>query len=190
MNITVIYATARKKRSCTYNIAQLLINELLDGGELFEFSLPKDMPHACVGCYCCIRGMEQNCGGAYALAPIIDAMDRSELIIFCTPTYVFHAPGQMKTLLDHFAYRWIIHRPDLSFMKKQAVIINTAGGGGMSSTVRDIKDSTDHWGIARTHILKQKVWDYDWTNLPDNFRSSAEQRSCARQRASSTMHGI
>lgn len=176
MNITVIYATARKKRSCTYNIAQLLINELLDGGELFEFSLPKDMPHACVGCYCCIRGMEQNCGGASALAPIIDAMDRSELIIFCTPTYVFHAPGQMKTLLDHFAYRWIIHRPDLSFMKKQAVIINTAGGGGMSSTVRDIKDSTDYWGIARTHILKQKVWDYDWTNLPDNFRSSAEAK--------------
>ena len=83
-------------------------------------------------------------------------------------------PGQMKTLLDHLAYRWVIHRPDLAFMKKQAVIINTAGGGGMSSTVRDIKDSTDYWGIARTHILSQKVWDHDWTNLPESFRKSAE----------------
>lgn len=73
-------------------------------------------------------------------------------------------------------YRWIIHRPDLSLMKKQAVIINTAGGGGMHSTVRDIKDSTDYWGIARTHVLTQKVWDYDWTGLPENFRSSAEAK--------------
>lgn len=176
MNITAIYATGRKNRSCTYNIAQLLIDELLEDGELFEFRLPKDMPHICVGCYACINGQEQNCGGAAALAPIINAMERSELIIFCTPTYVFHVPGQMKTLLDHFAYRWIIHRPDLSFMKKQAVIINTAGGGGMGSTVREIKDSTDYWGIARTHVIRQKVWDYDWTNLPESFRSSAEAK--------------
>ena len=61
-------------------------------------------------------------------------------------------------------------------MKKQAVIINTAGGGGMRSTVREIKDSTDYWGIARTHILSQKVWDHDWTNLPTSFRKSAEAK--------------
>ncbi len=176
MNITVIYATGRKARSCTYNIAQLLIKELLDNDKLFEFQLPGDMSHICVGCYACIKGQEQKCGGAAALAPILAAMEQSELIIFCTPTYVFHVPGQMKTLLDHFAYRWMIHRPDLSFMRKQAVIINTAGGGGMRSTVRELKDSTDYWGIARTHILSQKVWDYDWTSLPESFRASAEAR--------------
>ena len=161
MNITVIYATGRKKQSCSWNIAQLLIKELLTDGELFEFQLPRDMPHICAGCYGCINGQEQNCGGAAALAPILSAMERSELIIFCTPTYVYHVPGQMKTLLDHFGYRWMVHRPDLSFMKKQAVIINTAAGGGMRSTVRDINDSTDYWGIARTHILSQAVWGYD-----------------------------
>ena len=176
MNITVIYSTGRKAQSCTYNIAWLLIRELLADDELFEFQLPRDMPHICVGCYACIKGQEQKCGGASALAPILAAMERSELIIFCTPTYVFHAPGQMKILLDHFAYRWLIHRPDLSFIKKQAVVINTAGGGGMRSTVREIKDSTDYWGIARTHILSQKVWDHDWTDLPASFRRSAERK--------------
>lgn len=176
MNITAIYATGRKARSSTYNIAQMLIQELLDGGELFEFQLPKDMSHICVGCYACIMGQEQKCGGAAALAPLLTAMEQSELIIFCVPTYVFHVPGQMKVLMDHFAYRWMIHRPDLSFMKKQAVIINTAGGGGMKSTVREIKDSTDYWGIARTHVLSQKVWNYDWTTLPESFRASAEAK--------------
>ena len=56
MNITVIYATGRKKPSCSYNIAQLLIKALLTDGELFEFQLPRDMPHVCVGCYGCING--------------------------------------------------------------------------------------------------------------------------------------
>ena len=176
MNITVIYASNRKTKSCTYNIAQLLIKELLADGRLFEFFLPKDMPHVCCGCYACIKGHEKSCGGYAALAPILSAMEQSELFIFCSPTYALHTPGQMKTLLDHFAYRWMIHRPDLSFMRKQAVIINTAGGGGMRSTVRELKDSTDYWGIARTHILSQKVWDYDWTNLPESFRASAEAR--------------
>lgn len=176
MNITVIYSTGRKARSSTYGIAQMLIKELLGDGELFEFRLPKDMPHICVGCYACIMGREQKCGGAAALAPIITAMEQSDIIIFCAPTYVFHVPGQMKALLDHFAYRWIIHRPDLSFMRKQAVIINTAGGGGMKSTVKEIKDSTDYWGVARTYTLSQKVWNYDWATLPESFRASAEHK--------------
>ena len=176
MNITVIYATGRKTRSCTYNLAQLLIQELLDGGQLFEFQLPRDMPHTCAGCRACLRGWEDRCGGAAALAPILAAMERSELIVFCAPTYVFHVPGQLKALLDHFAYRWMVHRPDLSFMKKQAVIINTAAGGGMRSTVREIKDSTDYWGVARTHILSLKVWDYDWLSLPASFRAAAEAK--------------
>lgn len=60
MNITVIYSTGRKAQSCTYNIARLLIRELLADDELFEFQLPRDMPHICVGCYACIKGQEQN----------------------------------------------------------------------------------------------------------------------------------
>lgn len=173
MNITVIYATGRKARSSTYHIAQLLIEELLDGGKLFEFQLPRDMPHVCAGCYACILGHEERCGGAAAMAPILAAMEQSQLIVFCTPTYAFHVPGQMKSLLDHFAYRWMVHRPDLSFLRKQAVIINTAGGGGMKSTVREIRDSADYWGMARTHVISQKVWNYDWPTLPDPFRAAA-----------------
>ena len=173
MDITVIYATGRKARSCSYGIAQLLIGSLLDGGTLHEFQLPRDFSHLCVGCYACIEGREDRCGGHDALAPIVAAMERSDLIVFCTPTYVYHTPGQVKALLDHFAYRWVVHRPDLSFMKKQAVIIATGAGGGLRSAARDIKDSTDHWGVARTHVLIQRVWGYDWTTLPDSFRRAA-----------------
>ena len=119
MNITVIYASGRKIRSSTYQIAQMLIKELLEDGTCFSFFLPDDMPHICTGCRACILGKEQACGGAAAMAPILKAIEQSGLILFCAPTYVYHVPGQMKSLLDHLAYRWMVHRPDLSFMKKQ-----------------------------------------------------------------------
>ena len=176
MNITVIYASGRKTRSSTYQIAQMLIKELLEDGTCFSFFLPDDMPHICTGCRACILGKEQACGGAAAMAPILEAMEQSGLILFCAPTYVYYVPGQMKSLLDHLAYRWMVHRPDLTFMKKQAVIINTAAGGGMRSTVRDIKDSTENLGFARTHCISQSVWDYAWNDLPESFQKSIQHK--------------
>lgn len=69
MNITVIYASGRKIRSSTYQIAQMLIKELLEDGTCFSFFLPDDMPHICTGGRACILGKEQACGGAAAWRP-------------------------------------------------------------------------------------------------------------------------
>ena len=71
MNITVFYATDREERSSTYQIAQMLIKELLEGGTCFEFQLPKDMPHICIGCYACIHGSYPYCHGAVTADPVI-----------------------------------------------------------------------------------------------------------------------
>ena len=35
--------------------------------------------------------------------------------------------------------------------KKQAVVLSTAAGGGMKSTVKDMADSMEMWGIARVY---------------------------------------
>lgn len=169
MNITVIYPNERKNKSTTYGIAQLVINKLLSGGELYEFYLPVDMPHACVGCYLCFKDHVDKCGGYKYMKKITEAMEKSQLIIFCSPSYVYHTPGTIKTLLDHFAYRWIVHRPDLTFMNKQALIITTAAGGGKNSTVKEIRDSMVHWCVGRTHSIKQSVWGYNWKNMPQSF---------------------
>ena len=81
MNITVIYASGRKTRSSTYQIAQMLIKELLKDGTCFSFFLPDDMPHICTGCRACILGKEHACKGAAAMVPILEAMEQSE---FCS----------------------------------------------------------------------------------------------------------
>ena len=144
MNITILYPHKRKTKSSTYGIAQMVLDRLLSGGTLHEFYLPQDMPHVCAGCYACMNGREDKCGGHEYMQKLIAAIDDSELIVFCAPTYVYHIPGQVKTLLDHFGYRWLVHRPDLSLMRKQALIITTAAGGGMKSTSQ---------GFARQHEL-------------------------------------
>lgn len=171
MNITIIKATNRKNSS-TYNAAEYLVSRLGKTDEVFEFTLPGDMPHICKGCYACLRGNEDKCGGYEYLKPINEALDKSQLIIFCCPVWCFHAPGQIKSFLDHYGFRWLVHRPNFDMQNKQAIIITTAGGGGMKSAARDIKDSMDYWGVSRTCVVKQSVWEYFWNDMPEKFKKS------------------
>ena len=134
------------------------------------------MPHVCRGCYACLHGKEEKCGGYEYLKPINEAFAKSNLIIFCCPVWCFHAPGQIKSFLDHYGYRWMVHRPDFDMMNKQAVIITTAGGGGLKSAAKDIKDSMDYWGVARTYIVTQSVWGYFWNDMPEKFKKSLEKK--------------
>lgn len=175
MDITIIRATSRKNSS-TYNAAKYFISKLGNVGEVFEFILPEDMPHICKGCYACLYGNEDKCGGFKYLEPINAAFSRSEIIIFCCPVWCYHAPGQIKSFLDHYGYRWLVHRPNFDMMNKQAVIITTAGGGGLKSAAKDIKDSMDYWGIAQTHVVTQSVWGYFWNNMPDKFKREFEKK--------------
>lgn len=61
-------------------------------------------------------------------------------------------------------------------MRKQALIITTAAGGGMKSTVRDLRDSMNYWGVGRTHVITQAVWGYDWSSMPENFMHKIERK--------------
>lgn len=170
VNVTLIRATGRKNSS-TYNGAKYLISKLDNVGEVYEFTLPEDMPHICKGCYACLYGNEDKCGGYGYLKPINEAIKASKIIIFASPVWCFHAPGQVKSFLDHYGFRWLIHRPDFDMLNKQAVIVTTAGGGGLKSAARDIKDSMDYWGVARTHVVTQSVWGYFWNDMPSKFKN-------------------
>ena len=171
MNITLIRATKRQNSS-TYNAAKYFISKLSNVDSVFEFTLPDDMPHICRGCCACLKGSEDKCGGAAYLQPINEAMEKSDLFIFCSPVWCFHTPGQIKTFLDHYGYRWLVHRPTFHMLKKQAVIIATAGGGGLKSAAKDIKDSMDYWGVAKTTVVTHAVWGYFWNDMPEKMKQA------------------
>lgn len=169
MKIAVIYGTERK--GSTYNIAQLFISKLSDAKEdVTEFFLPTSMPNFCRGCFMCFNE-SSNCPDYKYAKPVLDAMLNADILIFASPVYVYHVTGQMKTFLDHFAFQWMVHKPNEKMFKKQALIISTAAGGGTKSTMKDIKDSMNYWGVAKTHTYGVNVAAGSWNHVSDKKKT-------------------
>ncbi|HAQ61066.1 TPA: flavin reductase [Candidatus Delongbacteria bacterium] len=164
MKITVIYGTLRKTKSSTYNIAQQFIKCLSDGDVITEFFLPKSMPNFCRGCWKCFTDYTK-CPDHEYLNPIVEAMLDSDLLIFTAPVYVYHVPGQVKAFLDHFGYQWMAHQPRKEMFSKQALLISTAAGAGTKSTLKDLKDSMNFWGVAQTYTFGRNTHGADWDSV-------------------------
>ncbi|MPQ44458.1 flavodoxin family protein [Clostridium tarantellae] len=147
MKITVIYGTMKKGN--TYGLAQKFLKELdNDKNKVTEIFLPRDMPNFCRGCLQCLKD-KKKCLDYEYVNKALKAMEESDLIIFASPVYVYHVTGGMKNFLDHFAFQWMIHKPNESMFKKQVLILTTAAGAGTKSTIKDISDSMKFWGVSR-----------------------------------------
>lgn len=143
MQIVIIHG--QNHRGSTYHIGKMVADAL--GGTVTEFFLPRDFGSFCVGCNNCFMKDESLCPHHAKLKPITDAMDDADVLILTSPVYVYHATGAMKAFLDHYGYRWMVHRPEPAMFHKQAVCVATAAGAGMRSTLRDMQDSLFFWGV-------------------------------------------
>lgn len=174
MNITVIYGTEHK--GSTYNITQLFLNKLKSEASVInEFFLPKDMPHFCKGCSMCFMKSEKFCPDFNDVNKIKESMEKADLLIFSSPVYVYHTTGQMKTLLDHFGYQWIVHRPNKTMFKKMALVISTAAGAGMKSTNKDISDSLFFWGVGKIFKYGKGVAAINWEGVNENNKQKISE---------------
>ena len=171
MKIALIHGQSHK--GTTYHLARLLAKKL--GGEISEFFLPRDFGEFCVGCCRCFLNSEPQCPHS----PITRAIDEAELVILASPVYVYHATGAMKAFLDHYGWRWLVHRPEEAMFSKQAVCISTAAGAGMRSTNRDMVHSTFFWGVGRTYRFGMGVAAIDWEGVSEKKKQKAERRLSA-----------
>lgn len=163
MKITMIHGQSHK--GSTYHIARMLAEEL--GGEITEFFLPRDFDGTCTGCTSCFAKSETLCPHYEKLKPLTDAIDSADVLIFASPVYVYHVTGAMKSFLDHYGYRWMVHRPEESMFHKQAVCISTAAGGGTKSTNKDMADSMFYWGIGKTYCYGMTVQATSWNGVAE-----------------------
>ena len=175
MKITVIHGQSHK--GSTYNIAKELYDNL--DGEVTEFFLPKDFDCFCKGCTACFARSEAECPDYEKLKPITEAIDRADVIIFASPVYVFHSTGAMKALLDHYGYRFMVHRPEEKMFRKQAVCIATAAGAGMGSTIKDMADSAFFWGVARTYKIGIGVAETSWERVNQKIKKRIDKKTTA-----------
>lgn len=170
MKIVMIHGQNHK--GSTYHIGRMLTDRL--GGEVTEFFLPRDFHEVCKGCNTCFTQSETKCPHYAALSPITQAIDAADVIILTSPVYVYHVTGAMKAFLDHYGYRWMIHRPNPAMFHKQAVCISTAAGGGTRSTNRDMADSMFFWGVGKTYRYGALVRALCWADVPQTRRQKLE----------------
>lgn len=171
MMITVINGT--EKRGVTYHLKEIFLEKFRGGAEITEFYLPRDCPNCCAGCTVCFLKDEGLCKDAEWVQKLEQAMLAADLLVFTSPAYVFHATGAMKTMLDHFGYRWMPHRPAGEMFGKRAVIITQCLGAGGRSAAKDIKDSLSWWGISQIQVRSFKLMsEVRWEKIPEQKKSA------------------
>lgn len=171
MKITVINGT--EKKGVTYRLKEIFLEKFRGNAEITEFYLPKDCPSFCTGCVSCMLNDEHKCKDSEYVQKIEKALLEADLFVFTSPAYVFHTTGAMKAMLDHFAYRWMPHRPAKEMFGKRAVIITQCLGAGENSTAKDIKDSLSWWGVTKIKTCSFKLMsNVFWDQIPEKKRNS------------------
>lgn len=169
MNITVINGT--EKHGVTYRLKEMFLEEFRDKANIMEYYLPRDCPNFCVGCTNCTSKGESSCKDAEYIEKIDKSLLETDLIVVTTPAYVFHATGAMKALLDHFAFRWLLHRPSPKMFGKRAVIITQCLGAGAKSAAKDVKHSLSWWGISKIGVFTGALMgNIVWERLSERKR--------------------
>ncbi len=175
MKITVINGT--EKHGVTYRLKEIFLSEFKEKADITEYYLPQDCPAFCIGCTNCILKGEEACKDAEKIGGIEQSLLEADLIVMTSPAYVFHATGAMKAFLDHFAYRWLPHRPDPEMFTKRAVIVTQCLGAGAKSAAKDIKHSLSWWGISEISVFTGALMgDIVWDKLSQRRRDEFSRK--------------
>ena len=165
MNVVVINGT--EKRGVTYRLKEMFLAELPEGTTITQFYLPRDCDGFCTGCMSCILKGCHACDEGPSVQVIDQALRSSDLMVFTSPAYVYHVTGAMKAFLDHFAFRWMPHRPAPEMFGKRAVIITQCLGRGAKTVAKDIRHSLSWWGVSSVHTFTGTLMnDVVWERLP------------------------
>lgn len=169
MKITVINGT--EKKGVTYRLKEMFLEPFRGKADITEYYLPRDCPDFCTGCASCIlRGVE-TCKDAAYIQKIDLALRESDLIVMTSPAYVMHVTGAMKAFLDHFAYRWMPHRPAPEMFGKRAVVLTQCLGAGARSSAKDIRHSLSWWGISDIGVFTGALMEgIAWDELSEKKR--------------------
>ncbi len=175
MNVVIVHGQNHK--GSTYHIANMIAEKVAEKSEIREFFLPKDFSDFCCGCTQCFEKDEKLCPHYEKLRFITEAVDEADVIILASPVYVYHCTGSMKAWLDHYGWRWLVHRPEEKMFSKQAVVVSTAAGAGMRSTNKDMKDSLSFWGIPKIYSLGVAVRAVSWNKVKPSVKVKTERKA-------------
>lgn len=136
MKIVVIHGQSH--RGVTYHMTCAVLDHIRGPKDIRTFFLPADGPDCCVGCNQCFLKGEEHCPQADKVRPIMTAMEEVDLIVLTSPNYCMEMSGAMKVLLDHFAYRWVTHRPHGAMFTKVGLTVSSSAGAPANHTTKSL----------------------------------------------------
>lgn len=175
----VVIVNGNMRKGSTWNCMNQVISELekLEPIEMIQFSLPKDMPQHCVGCFSCIYNGEETCPHAQFTRPIVEAFEEADLIVLTSPVYGMDVSGQMKTFIDHLCYMWMSHRPNQKMFNKVGLTVSSTAGAGLGHTTKTMRNSLKYWGVKRTYSFKIISSAMKWSDVTDKRKTKIEKES-------------
>lgn len=174
LTITVIHGQSHK--GSTYNITKQIVDNIPAlNKQVHEYFMPTDGPDFCIGCYKCFNDGEGFCPHSDKVQRIVGSMMESQLIIIDSPTYCYGMTGQLKTLLDHFGYMWLPHRPKGAMFDKVAVAVSTAAGAGASKVTESLAHQLFWLGIPKVFRYSKNVKASKWEDAPRDVKESVKK---------------
>ena len=175
MNIAVFHGSPR--RGNTLRATKIFTDELLRHGyvEFSEFFLPGALPEFCTGCQLCLGNSHEICPHSQYVTPILDALIKSDAMIFSTPHHgACSMSAGMKTLLDHLDFLTLNVAPRTELFTKKAFIITT--GSGSTAAAKPIKSYLKNWGINRVGSFGIRMFTDKWDKMPAKKQTKIEAR--------------
>ncbi len=165
MNIAVLHGQNHK--GSTYHITQMFLEGFKDANtQIEEFYFTDNS--ACIGCFSCILKAEEKCPHFSQNQGVISALEQADFIIMESPCYCMGMTGQLKIFFDHFAYRWMSHRPYGKMFSKVGLSICTAAGAGSRQVTKDLKQQMFYWGIPSIYTYPINIGAAKWADVSDS----------------------
>ena len=169
MEITVLHGV--KHKGSTYNITKQILEHLSDENTIVnEFFMPTDMPHFCTGCLNCVTQGEEKCVHHADVEKIATALERADIIMVDSPTYVMEMTGQLKTMFDHLAYFYIPHRPRVSMFSKVGIVVSTAAGAGTGRVTKSLASQLYFFGVPEVIRYGKNVYASKYSEVTDELK--------------------
>jgi multimeric flavodoxin WrbA len=83
--------------------------------------------------------------------------------------------GQLKTFLDHLAYRWMAHRPYPKIFNKVGLVVSTAAGAGTKKVTKSLSDNLFYWGVPKIYCYGKSVAASSWETVKPEKKLKIEQ---------------
>ena len=87
----------------------------------------------------------------------------------------------------------MVHKHNAEMLHKQAFVIASASGPVYRAALREMKDSLDFWGVARTYRMGFTLMEINWEHLPPKLKKKITrqaEKTAAKLRRSVSGPGV